>query len=103
MFNRKKNKTWVMFQNAGEANFLPLFFLGLTDKHDDPEMIGQFGAGFKQAVVAALRLGIEVQAYIGGTRLVFERINSGLWAVGADGTGLTFLRVGSRPAYQPAP
>ena len=49
-----------MFQNAGCADFYALFFVGFTDKAGDAESIGMFGSGFKLAVAAAMRLGIEL-------------------------------------------
>ena len=54
---------YVMFQNVGSADFYALFLVGFTDKADDAESIGMFGSGFKLAVAAAMRQGIEVNVW----------------------------------------
>jgi len=66
-------KNYVMFQNAGAADFYALFLIGFTDKSGDPHAIGMFGSGFKLAVVSALRLGIEVIAYLGREKVTFRK------------------------------
>lgn len=58
-------KSYVMFENAGVADFNALFFVGYTDKAGRPDTIGQFGSGFKLGLTSALRLGIDVTVYLG--------------------------------------
>ena len=65
-------KTYVMFQNAGATDFYALYLVGFTDKASDPECIGMFGSGFKLAITAALRLGIEVIVYVGRDKVTFQ-------------------------------
>lgn len=64
-----KKTSYVMFQNAGIAEFFALFFVGFTDKGNDPTTIGMFGSGVKLAVTAALRLGIEIVIFLGLERI----------------------------------
>jgi len=59
-----KKSNYVMFQNAGVADFRAFFLVGFTDKAGDHEAIGMFGSGFKLAVTAALRLGIDPILYL---------------------------------------
>jgi len=63
---------YVMFENAGAADFYALFLVGFTDKVDDPASIGMFGSGFKLAVTSALRQGIDIILYLGRTKVTFR-------------------------------
>ena len=38
-----------------------------------------------------------------GTRIAFERAESGIWVINADGTGAAHLRIGRKPAWEPTP
>jgi len=67
-----KKKQYVMFQNAEAADFYALYLVGFTDKGGESDKIGMFGSGFKFAVPAALRLGIDVIAYLGREKLTFR-------------------------------
>ncbi len=67
-------KTYVMFQNAEEADFFALFLVGYTDKSGDPNAIGMFGSGFKLAVAAALRLNIDLIVYLGRDRITAKTV-----------------------------
>ena len=64
-------KNYVMFQNAGVTDFYALFLVGFTDKAADPTTIGMFGSGFKLAVAAALRFGIDLIVYLGHDKVTF--------------------------------
>jgi hypothetical protein len=68
------NTGWVMFENAGTADFYALFFVGFTDKSNNPLAIGMFGSGFKLAIAAALRLGIKTILYIGRDKVTFKTV-----------------------------
>lgn len=70
-----KKNGYVMFQNAGVADFFALFFVGYTDKANDSESIGMFGSGFKLAVTAALRLGIEMVMFLDRDRVTVKTIH----------------------------
>jgi hypothetical protein len=63
---------YVMFQNAGVADFFALFLVGFTDKAGDPDAIGMFGSGFKLAMTAALRLGIDLILYLDRDKVTFK-------------------------------
>ncbi len=63
---------YVMFQNAGVADFFALFLVGFTDKTSDPNSIGMFGSGFKLAMTAALRLGIDLILYLDRDKITFR-------------------------------
>ena len=63
-----------MFENAGIADFYALFFVGFTDKANDPVSIGMFGSGFKLAIASALRLGIKLVLYIGREKVTFRTV-----------------------------
>jgi len=39
-----KKNGYIMFQNAGAADFFALFLVGFTDKAGDSDAIGMFGA-----------------------------------------------------------
>lgn len=67
-----KKSGYVMFQNAGAADFYAMFLVGFTDKTGDPNSIGMFGSGFKLAVTAALRLGIDLIVYLGRDKVTFK-------------------------------
>ncbi len=67
-----KQNGYVMFQNAGVADFFALFLVGFTDKAGDPNTIGMFGSGFKLAVTAALRLGIDLIVYLDRDKVTFK-------------------------------
>ena len=62
---------YIMFENAGVADFYALYFVGFTDKKDDPAAIGMFGSGFKLAVASALRLNLELILYLGFLGMIF--------------------------------
>lgn len=66
-----KTNGYVMFQNAGVADFFALFLVGFTDKGGDPDAIGMFGSGFKLAVAAAMRLGIDLILYLDRDKVTF--------------------------------
>jgi len=68
----KQKNGYVMFQNAGEADFFALFLVGFTDKAGDPNSIRMFGSGFKLAVTAALRLGIDLILYLDRDKVTFK-------------------------------
>jgi hypothetical protein len=70
--NEKKNN-YVMFQNAGTADFYALFLVGFTDKAGDPNAIGMFGSGFKLAITASLRMGIETVLFLGREKVTFKK------------------------------
>jgi hypothetical protein len=61
-----------MFQNVGTTDFYALYLVGFTDKAGDPHSIGMFGSGFKLAVAAALRLGIDLVVYLGRDKITFK-------------------------------
>jgi hypothetical protein len=61
-----------MFQNVGTSDFYALYLVGFTDKVGDPNSIGMFGSGFKLAVAAALRLGIDLILYLGRDKVTFR-------------------------------
>jgi len=65
---------YVMFQNADVADFYALFLVGFTDKSSDPDSIGMFGSGFKLAVTAALRLGIDLILYLDRDKVTFNTV-----------------------------
>lgn len=67
-------KNYVMFQNPGETDIYALYLVGFTDKADDPNTIGMFGSGFKQAATAALRLGIDLVVYLGRDKITFKTV-----------------------------
>jgi hypothetical protein len=67
-----KKTGWVMFQNGGEADFYALFFVGYTDKANDPASIGMFGSGFKLAITSALRLGTKILLFIGRDKVTVQ-------------------------------
>ena len=67
-----KKKNYVMFQNPGVTDFYALFLVGFTDKAGDPETIGMFGSGFKLAVAASLRLGIDLVVFLGREKVTFK-------------------------------
>lgn len=62
---------YVMFENAGAADFFALFLVGFTDKAGDPNTIGMFGSGFKLAVTAALRQRIDLILYLDRDKVTF--------------------------------
>lgn len=68
----KSKHGYVMFQNVGATDFYALYLVGFTDKAEDPDSIGMFGSGFKLAVAAALRLGIDLVVYLGRDRVTFQ-------------------------------
>lgn len=84
-----KTTQWVMFQNAGEADFYALFLVGFTDKASDPRAIGMFGSGFKLAVTSAFRLGIAVILFIGRTKITLKTARRKVQ--GADVDQLVFV------------
>ena len=65
---------WVMFENAGTADFYALFFVGFTDKDNNQAAIGMFGSGFNLAIASALRFGIRMILYIGLDRVTFTTV-----------------------------
>ena len=65
---------YVMFENAGEADFYALYLVGFTDKANDPNSIGMFGSGFKLALASALRLGIKVVLYLGLRKVMVRTV-----------------------------
>jgi hypothetical protein len=67
-----KKSAYVMFQNVGAADFFALFLVGFTDKAGDANSIGMFGSGFKLAVTAALRLGIDLALYLDRDKVTFK-------------------------------
>ena len=72
---RTPSKTgYVMFQNVGAVDYNALYLVGFTDKAGDPKSIGMFGSGFKLAVTAALRLGMDVILYAGLEKITFKTI-----------------------------
>lgn len=81
---------WVMFENAGAADFYALFFVGFTDKGNNPAAIGMFGSGFKLAIAAALRLGIDVILYLDRDRVTFKTVRRNI--KGQDVDQLYFIR-----------
>ena len=67
-----KRNSFVMFQNAGTTDLYALYLVGFTDKAGDPNSIGMFGSGFKLAVTAALRLGIDLIVYLDRDKVTFK-------------------------------
>ncbi|MDP6634353.1 MAG: hypothetical protein QGG42_05610 [Phycisphaerae bacterium] len=70
----RSNRTYILFENAGTADFFALFFVGFTDKAGDDRTMGMFGSGFKLGIVAALRQGLDVLMYIGRKKVTFRTI-----------------------------
>jgi len=68
----RRKRGYVMFQNADVADFYALFLVGFTDKAGDPDAIGMFGSGFKLAVTAAMRLGIDLILYLDRDKVTFR-------------------------------
>jgi hypothetical protein len=85
-----RTKNYVMFQNAGATDFYALYLVGFTDKAGDPDSIGMFGSGFKLAVTAALRLGIEVIVFVGRDKVTFTTATR--CVKGQDVEQLVFVR-----------
>lgn len=85
-----KKTGYVMFQNAGAADFFALFLVGFTDKAGDPNCIGMFGSGFKLAVTAALRLGIGLTLYLDRDKVTFKTASRKV--KGEDVEQLVFVR-----------
>ena len=75
MVAQNQTPAWVMFQNAGVADFYALFLVGYTDKANDPNSIGMFGSGFKLALVSALRMGIRVVVFLGEERITARTVS----------------------------
>ncbi len=71
--SKTRKNGYVMFQNVGATDFYALYLVGFTDKAGDPNSIGMFGSGFKLAVTAALRLGIDVAVYLGRDKVTFKK------------------------------
>jgi len=67
-----KKNGYVMFQNAGVADFFALFLVGFTDKLGDADAIGMFGSGFKLALAASMRLGIDLILYLDRDKVTFK-------------------------------
>lgn len=67
-----KKTGYIMFQNVEAADFFAMFFVGFTDKANDSSTIGMFGSGFKLAVTAALRLGIDLMVFLGREKVTFK-------------------------------
>jgi hypothetical protein len=61
---------YLVIENEGEADLAALRLLGATDKRCSAA-IGRFGSGFKQAIAAALRNGINVFLTVGRKRVAF--------------------------------
>ncbi len=85
-----KKSGYVMFQNAGATDFYALYLVGFTDKTGDPNSIGMFGSGFKLAVTAALRLGIDLIVYLGRDKVTFKTATRSV--KGEDIEQLVFVR-----------
>ncbi len=81
---------YIMFQNAGVADFFALFLVGFTDKRGDPDAIGMFGSGFKLAVTAALRLDIDLMLYLDRDKVTFKTATRQV--KGEDVEQLVFVR-----------
>ena len=71
---KRMSKNYVLFENAGTADFFALFFVGFTDKAEDDQMLGMFGSGFKLGIVSAIRQGLGAVMYIGLTKVTFRTI-----------------------------
>jgi|GEM_PF-3198494 len=71
---RMNYQNYVLFENAGTADFFALFFVGFTDKADDDKTMGMFGSGFKLGIVSALRQGLDAIMYIGLKKITFRTI-----------------------------
>lgn len=88
-----KRTSYVMFQNAGATDFYALYLVGFTDKAGDPHSIGMFGSGFKLAVTAALRLGIDLIVYLDQDKINFK--TAARKVKGEDVQQLVFARGGN--------
>lgn len=66
------SRNYVLFENPGMADFFALFLLGFTDKSGNEQAIGQFGSGFKYAVSAAMRHGLELIVFLGREKITFK-------------------------------
>jgi hypothetical protein len=86
----EKKTGWIMFENGGVADFYALFFVGFTDKAGNPAAIGMFGSGFKLAIAAALRLGIEIVLYLGHEKVTAKTARRNV--KGQDVDQLYFVR-----------
>ena len=86
-----KQTGWVMFENAGVADFNALYFVGFTDKSNNPAAIGMFGSGFKLAVASALRLGIEIILYLDREKVTVKTTRCNV--KGQDVDQICFVRV----------
>lgn len=63
---------YLVIENEGEAEIAALQLLGASDKlAAGPPTIGKFGSGFKYAVAAALRNGIDLFLTVGKKRVTF--------------------------------
>tara|TARA_B110000858_G_C17801527_1_gene475582 strand:- start:1238 stop:2896 length:1659 start_codon:yes stop_codon:yes gene_type:complete len=61
----KINKDLVCVKAVNEFDLRELFFVG-SNKKDDPNTIGQYGEGFKAAIVSMIKMGIDCPISISG-------------------------------------
>ena len=61
----KINKDLVCVKATNEFDLRELFFVG-SNKKDDPNTIGQYGEGFKAAIVSMIKMGIDCPISISG-------------------------------------
>lgn len=64
---------WMVIRNVGEVDVEGMRLLGASTKRTDPAKIGYFGTGWKYAMAALLKRGINIRVFSGTTEVSISK------------------------------